>query len=207
VLTQPTLIDLAPLPKDGALERVAFDFYETPPAVVRAFADLVRHHLRGRHVLEPCVGDGAIARVLLAEFECYVTTNDIDPARTANTTMDAGNVFMRRFHTGAEVEISNPPFNQAIDIVRVGVSQMRSGGTLAKWIAHLLPLNFMEPVGDRRAFLAEHPPQHRMPTERIKFRTDTNNSAPISTEWVIWTRDRRPLDGVEPNGIVLWKHL
>lgn len=185
-------------------ERVSFDFYETPPNVTRAFARLIERHLRGRRVLEPCVGDAAIANVLRTEFDCRVVTNDIDPKRQAYTHIDAGDAALYRVQTWPpQVVISNPPFNVAGTIVAQAVEHAED------FTAMLLRLSFMEPVADRRDFLVAHPPQHRIVTERISFRKSAAGSSTdsITTEWVIWTRDRQPLDGVPAHGVLLWKHL
>jgi hypothetical protein len=199
-MQQPTLIDLDPAAKSGTLERVAFDFYETPPDLVREFCRKIDRHLRGKMVLEPCVGDGAIARVLREEFDCRVVTNDLDQGRQADTHIDAGNAALYRYWlpTGIDLVLTNPPFDQAGVIAANAVSH----GLLT---ILLTPLNFREPVEDRAVFLRDHPPQHAHSTQRAKFRKDTAGTAPISTEWLIWTPDQQLLEGVRPLDVVLWK--
>lgn len=205
-MQQPTLIDVSPVlgNRHTSDDRVVFDFYETPRAVTRAFANLIRIHLKWHpFVLEPCAGDRAIADVLQDDFGCRVITNDIDPRRNAELCVDAGNeVLYRNYpHPMPHWIISNPAFGEAGPIVAQAVKHARYA------TAMLLRMSFMEPVEDRATWLLENPPQHRLVTQRISFRKSEKGSGndTVTTEWIIWTADRRPLAGVPPHGVLIWK--
>lgn len=184
-------------------DRRAFDFYETPPAVTEELVARLAEaglELPGP-ILEPCVGDHAIANVV-ADRNVTVYTNDIDRNRAADYHMDAGDAASWATWHGLEIHtvISNPPFSEAPRIVPLAVAS----GAL---VIMLLRITFMEPVENRRDFLSARPPQHQLTTERISFRKSAkgSNTDSVTTAWFIWTQDRQPLPGIAPHEVLRWK--
>ena len=156
------------------------DYYETPIWMTRT---LLHHHplSRGLHVVEPCAGDGAIARVLQASH-LHVVTNDIDARHEADHHEDAT---LTQFWGGAvsddvDFVITNPPFNDAFRILQHAYAVARVG------VAMLLRKTFLEPTRERGAWLAAHPPTRIIGLPRHSFRGKGSDS--VSADWVIWLK-------------------
>lgn len=190
-MNQPALLDLDPHARRGG------DFYVTPRWMTRAL--LARYpipeHLgsRGR-VLEPCVGNGAILRLLSPELD--VVTNDLVPrapvlpdfledARLAPTW----DLFEGKGPIA--VVITNPPFDASLDIVRHAVERATCG------VAMLLRISWLEPTDDRSEFLAAHPPTRQIVLPRWKFRGAGSGDF-VTCCWFLWAKQRGFCDaGIE----------
>ena len=143
------------------MPRRPMDFYETSKEAVDA---LVEHYLRVEFhtevsILEPCSGDGALARALAVYGYEFVWCNDLDQARVAHTHQDARTF---NFSSEAELAVTNPPFNQAFDILKNLHPQVPV-------IALLLRLTFLEPTKDRGPWLAKYPPNKLIVLPRYSF--------------------------------------
>lgn len=195
--------------------RRALDLYETAPWQTRA---LLRNHPISGRILEPCVGDGSIVRVIVQESlrttgaseatglpAVLIYTNDLDPSKDADCHMDASTADLYDRVGPVDWVVTNPPYESQVclDIVRHAVEHARVG------VAMMLRLSFREPTakgsvqrvkkdgriiraaGPRGPWLAAHPPSRIMTLPRYSF-TGDGHSDSVTTEWVIWTRERLP---------------
>jgi hypothetical protein len=173
--------------------RNALDYYETPQWML---ASLLEHHpINPRGVVfEPCAGDGAIARGLLAAGFGHVITNDINVAHPTDFHGDATKLNLWRLSALADVSwvITNPPFAVAIQVLEQSWLLAHVG------VAMLLRKTFLEPTGrlhrpkpheDRGPWLAVHPPTHIIGLPRHKFRRQAKGTDNVSADWMIWRRD------------------
>lgn len=156
------------------------DFYETPVWMTNT---LLHHHplSRGLRVVEPCAGDGAIARVL-QRSHLHVVTNDIDQRHQTDHHEDAtlDRLWASAFTDGVDFVITNPPFNEAFRILQHAYSAARVG------VAMLLRKTFLEPTRERGPWLAAHPPSRIIGLPRHSFRGKGSDS--VSADWVIWQK-------------------
>lgn len=155
------------------------DFYPTPEFATET---LLRYVPITGTIFEPCVGDHAIARIL--ERRGKVFTNDIDPSRDSWFQLDAANSgsWANHFHSlDLDWVVTNPPFNQAAQIVPLAFDHAREG------IAMLLRLSYLEPVENRGTWLNDHPPTVLIVLPRISFTGDgkTDN---VTCAWMIWDK-------------------
>lgn len=167
--------------------RRKLDQYFTPAS---ATVELLKHiHLTG-NVLECCNGDGGISNELLGGA-WTVWTNDIDTSLQADFHLDASDRSNWAFMNAGGVNyydwvVSNPPFNQAPQIVPLAYDYITLG------IAMLLRLSYLEPCftrkSNRAAWLAAHPPTKLVVLPRISFTGDgkTDN---VTCAWMIWEKD------------------
>lgn len=158
------------------------DFYPTPTWATK---ELLRHVLPGLDLFECCAGDGAIANVLEGiNGKSYVMRNDIDRERpNLNFAFDASDE--SKWIGYYDWVITNPPFNQAAQIVPIAYNRAKRG------IAMLLRLSFLEPVEDRGAWLNEHPPTTLIVLPRISF-TGNGKTDSVTCAWMVWEKhDKR----------------
>jgi hypothetical protein len=160
------------------------DFYETPPWQTRA---LLHHQPIYGSILEPCVGDGSIARVLR---QGMTITNDIDPARPAHYHFSAADPKLYeaigRDYGSVDWVITNPPYAMPLcrDIVALAVQHATIG------VAMLLRISFREPtakINPRGPFLVANPP-HRLLTLPRHSYIGNGKSDSATTEWVVWLK-------------------
>lgn len=161
------------------MPRRPMDFYETSKEAVDA---LVEHYLRKEFhkeasILEPCSGDGALARALVLNGYKFVWRNDLDQTRMAHTHQDARTF---NFSSKTELAVTNPPFNQAFDILKNLHPQMNA-------IALLLKLTFLEPTKDRGPWLAKNPPNKLIVLPRHSFTGDGKTDS-VTCAWMIWDK-------------------
>lgn len=164
------------------------DFYETAPWQTRA---LLAHQPISGTVLEPCVGDWSIVRVLNDEAPAItgIITNDIDPQRSADFHFDAASpeLWCEILKLGGvDWVVSNPPFLMPVcrDIVIQALKYARVG------VAMMLPLSFREPtpkINPRGPFLEENPISRLLTLPRYSF-TGNGKTYSMTTEWAIWIK-------------------
>lgn len=167
------------------MPRRDYDFYETPPHYVAALFE--QWDIRGR-VLEPCVGDHAIAKYLVRQpGVTQVYTNDIDPTRHADQHADACDPDFWRVAAGYAWIVSNTPFSHINTIAPLAVATGCRVALLAR-------LSFLEPTEDRESFWEAHPPSQVIVLPRYSFRTNdagkraTDN---VTCAWCVWNTDVR----------------
>lgn len=162
------------------------DFYETNDKLTQHL--LERVDIRGV-VAEPCVGDGAISRVLASsDLITGIITNDIDLKFTADYHGDAADPFHSIWdprEVMADWFITNPPFLIASDILPMAYDAARLG------VAFLLRLSYLEPCQNRAAWLSEHA---RWLTDVIIFGqprpsfTGNGRTDNVTTAWMVWRK-------------------
>jgi hypothetical protein len=180
-MKQRALLDVDPK------ARRTHDFYETPAWMTTA---LLRRVWLVGPILEPCVGDGAIARVLRRQKDAIVITNDIDQSRQADFHLDAtaDDLWLSQ---SIRWIVSNPPFTLADAIVPRAWASTRFGG-----VAMLLRITWLEPTDGRQRFLAEHPPRRVIVLPRWSFRR-TGKTDSVTCGWFIWDRNQVSPQGIE----------
>lgn len=162
--------------------RVKHDFYETPPwATVELIKRLAvvpdpDFQMTGT-ALEPCTGNGAIARIL-ETTGMRVWTNDIDPKRPADYQMDARDDAVYSA-TMPDWIVTNPPWSYALDIAKASLEWARQG------TAMLLRISFLEPTLKRGWWLKDHPPDFLLHLPRISYDGDGNFDA-VHGAWFVW---------------------
>lgn len=151
-------------------KRRPLDFYETPEYYVQVLKRAVPIRPTAS-IIEPCVGDGAIAR-----FFPEAHTNDIDPKREADYHFDASEPwpFSQEFEWG----ITNPPFNKALPILLELIDR-------CKHVAAILRISFLEPTKDRVDFLVNHPPSSLIYLPRYSFKGN-GHSDMATVMWAFW---------------------
>jgi len=155
------------------MARRKHDFYPTPGWATEALLEYCPQFWGASAAIEPCAGDGAISDILRTRF-AVLTTSDIDPLRNVDIICDAATL---------EVEpdtavITNPPFNQAIEIVRNFVEQKAM-------CAFLLRLSFLEPTEARGNWLSKNPPAGLIILPRISFTGDGKTDS-VTCAWMVW---------------------
>ena len=159
-------------------QRSEHDRYYTPSWMTEA---LRRYHPIDptATILEPCAGDGAIARVFEAAGH-HVLTNDLDRRQPAQLGYDATAAALWQVvarSPGVSVVVTNPPFNHALQILQRAIAAV-------PLVAMLLRKTFLEPTEERGEFLRQHPPTRILGLQRHSFRGQGNDS--VSCDWMIW---------------------
>ncbi len=157
-------------------ERRELDFYETPPALVKALIDRV--HIDGT-VFEPTAGDLAIAR-----FFPDCLTNDIDSDKDTQTHFDMTlPESWEYFNRPQDWVITNPPFSVASKILPYAFDWAVKG------VAFLLRLSYFEPTEDRGTWLTQHGLYHSNTivfNPRPKFKLNKKGQASSDSATVAW---------------------
>jgi hypothetical protein len=177
---QPSL--LADIPTQPANGRHPLDLYETMAPLTLALLSIEDV---GGSVVEPCAGPGAMARILVADGRfTSILTNDINPAYSTDYTGDAKDpraaVWQRPFGWC----ISNPPFADAADILRLAWAHCGVG------VAFLLRVTFSEPTKGRGQWLVDASDSMTRSmtfgSPRPDFTGDGGDSA--TTAWFVWRK-------------------
>lgn len=174
------------------MTRRPLDKYDTPAHQVQSLmiplVDSLGSSLRGT-VIEPCAGDGNMARAIEELTGLGVLKKDI------LTGFDATN-----FEVWADMlyqidwTITNPPFNLALPIIENAWEFSQVG------VAMLLPITWNEPCENRREWLLNHADNLRyiMPVSpRPHFRKGEINPKtnkkykedPRTVCWYVWRKD------------------
>lgn len=179
------------------MTRRKLDAYYTPGYQVRALL-AYQPGIADRYtmnVLEPCVGDGSISRVIQADPRrneySRIITNDIDPAQPADFHYDAASeeLYRRAIEQYGEIDwvVTNPPYKMPIctQIVEQALKHAQRG------VAMLLRISFREPTAHknpRGPFLEANPPDRLLTLPRYSY-TGNGKSDSATTEWVVWLKD------------------
>lgn len=172
------------------------EFYPTPAWQTRVLLHYV--DIRGV-VLEPCAGDGAIARLLEDRPFTTVHRNDlavytppslfaVDPEVAAirvQTLRDATDpAFWREWRVqGVDWIVTNPPFSRAPEILPLAKEAARDG------VAMLLRLSYLEPAENRARWLTTHPPSRLIFMPRASYVVGAESKTDqVGTMWAIWYR-------------------
>lgn len=165
------------------------DFYPTASALTE---QLLAHVAVKGLVLEPCAGDGAIARVL-RRYRLGVETCDIDAGHTPDHVLDMTRIqSWQRF--SPDWVITNPPFSAAPQILPLALERAHAG------VAFLLRLTYLEPAGNRADWLQDQvdhmtrlivfgqprPAFRQGETNPLTGKPYTTDTA--TTAWFVWQR-------------------
>jgi hypothetical protein len=162
------------------MPRTKLDQYYTPDHAIDLCLTNLDFELTGT-VLEPCCGENAISNKLKA-LDLTVITNDIDLANPADYHLDRSSYkSWQGIREDYDWIITNPPFNQAHDIIPLAQYKARLG------VIALLRLTWLEPCANRREFLAQIPPDQILVTPRIRFKNNKTDN--MTTAWFIWLKD------------------
>jgi hypothetical protein len=178
---QPSMLDGV----QHVSERREEDFYPTPAFQTRFLVSRLPQ-LRGLHVCEPCVGDGAIVREL--EGVDVITTNDIvaRPPMVPDFLLDATRPDswqqFTRLNGPIDVGLTNPGFNVAFDVAKAGYDEVRVA------LIMLLRITWCEPTEDRCDWLWEHPPTLALVMPRYSYRKNGSGDS-ATTAWFVWAKD------------------
>lgn len=167
---------------DTAVPRRKNDFYETPPH----YLDALEAHLdfpADASVIEPCVGDWAIAGWLDHQF-VLACTNDIDKKRRADSYIDARNPKLYRAAVAAGVDwcVMNPPFGIIDEILTTAIAEVENVITLAR-------LSVLEPTEARRQIYNSFQPDMLIVLPRYCFRLNDKGKRAtdsVTCAWIGW---------------------
>jgi len=177
------------------MDRKENDFYETPGELVLALIDRVG--LEGTK-FECCSGDNAIAR-----FFPNCLTNDIDPLMKAKIHFDVSKQETWDYlNKPLDWVVTNPPFNQAADIIPKAFSWANYG------IAFLLRLTYLEPTGNRGEWLQEHTEYLSdiiVFNPRPKFRPGEKGTDSVTVAWFVWRKNHFGFGRTKVSFVTDWR--
>lgn len=159
-------------------KRQAHDFYATPTWCTEAIAQQIHWHNGIVDVLEPCIGDGAIANVLLEKYVDHVEWAEISRGRDFLTYE-----FGRKF----DFIITNPPFSLAQEFVEKSL-------TLANCVIMLLRLNFLASAKRKEFWEKNAPTAVYVLTKRPSFTGDGKSDA-TDYAFFVWDKTGRQKAG------------
>jgi hypothetical protein len=146
------------------------DFYETPVWLTEAMLPhLVRY--QPRRILEPAVGDGAIARVLKRAFP---------DARLVVGDVGTGQDFLSHDHGGPfDLIMTNPPYSQALEFVTRALTFRAETGA----VVMLLRLNWLGSQ-ERAPWLRGHTPSVYVTPRHPDFTGGGGDATDYG--WLVW---------------------
>jgi hypothetical protein len=175
--------------KEG-FERATFDYYPTPAWTVHRL--LEKLNLPGGIWLEPCAGDGAIAKAVNeVRKDVEWDFNEIQPemCKTLKSLphRTLTNLDYRQVSTRSEqprVIITNPPFALAMDCIQ------KSFELKPDYIVFLLRLNFLASKA-RAAFMSLNTPDVYVLSARPSF-IHTGQGDSVDYAWFVWQKTKSP---------------
>lgn len=132
-------------------------------------------------VLEPCVGQGAIANPL-RRIGAEVITNDLDPLVEADYHLDITQAESWAQMPRPDWVVTNIPFGVAQEIVPHAVAASRLGTIM------LLRLSWLEPTKRRRDWQRANPPDAIRIGSRPSF-TGDGKADSVTSAWFFWLHD------------------
>ena len=169
-------------------ERKPSDLYPTPPDMTQALLDAInlgngKPPGRSLCILEPCCGEGHIARVLKANGH-HVTARDIDHTGYGTGGME---YLATPELSGTEYEfeavITNPPFSLAEAIIRRALRD-------APIVAMLLSNNYWHAASRSTLFESRPPVLVLAPLWRPAFLAEERGNSPLmNVIWTVWADD------------------
>jgi predicted RNA methylase len=187
--------------------------YFTPPGPVALAYNYLQGECAphfGTHsiIMEPCVGDGGIAKVFAA-YGHKVLTNDVDPELGADLTTDflkePSETYTDELGGYPHWVITNPPFTIRIDgeLKKASDFVKRALSIASKGVAFLVRSSFLEPCNDRKRLLKECPPSDILVLPRISFTQDGKTDS-ANYHWLIWRKYATDLWRTEVDDVV-WR--
>ncbi len=197
---QPQVQPLPSPPKDRV--RDPHDRYYTPRRAALPVRELWGKELRGRVVVEPCVGRGDLAAVLEEAGARVVTADVVAPEQPATRDLfghvvrqpdllgdlldPAHRARLARLAPQAEWVVTNPPFSLIADVVRAALE-------LAPRVLVLIPWGWLGLYSDRAELIEQL--RRVVVVGRVNFldpqgrRSDHVNRDQVA--WAEFSRDRR----------------
>lgn len=174
------------------------DYFPTPPWAARAGGELIKRlDPQARSCWEPACGEGHMAHGLADYFD-WMRASDVHPYRSGQTVFDFLGPIASPWGESLDWIVTNPPFNRAVDFVRIGHQRARRG------VAMLVRLAFLEGVKRHQLLYGEHPVTVVAPfSERVpmvKGRWDPEASSATAYAWFIWIKGIPPGPRLEPIG-------
>lgn len=171
-------------------ERDEDDFYATPPsAVERLLTKLDELKVKLPHnILEPAVGKGHIAKVLVGHgYE--VTAQDIDDRGYPNTRLQN---FLETEHIEENAIITNPPYKYGMQFVEKSMDLLKRD----EYCIMLLKLQFLEGVGRAKALYKNglNPKYVICFPDRINcakqgdFEAESETGGQVAYCWYVWQK-------------------
>lgn len=158
------------------------DFYPTPPGMTKKLLECIT--INGR-IIEPCAGDGAIAKLLPG-----CVTNDLypRPEYACDYNLDAAKPedWEKLAEEGIDWVVTNPPFENAPEIIPLAFQHATVG------LAALLRLSYLEPCKDRADWLqknADHLANVLILNPRSSFRKGSSGGDQVTVAWLVWRKD------------------
>jgi hypothetical protein len=171
--------------------RIKNDFYPTPDRLIRAYLSQNPNQIcRNDTILEPCVGEGAIANPL-RELGYKVEGTDIVNGNQFDASKPE--YWVDRH---PDWVFTNPPFNLATPIIEQALAHAQRG------VIMLLRSSYLEPCRSRRHLLGDHIDQITYCNPRPKFRADTKGSDSATVVFITWHKSA--LERCQINYLVDW---
>jgi len=130
-------------------------------------------------IYEPCCGyKHVIARTLWRAGYKRIFLNDLDETVRAHRNINAAH-FIKCFEPRPDWICTNPPFSEAMGILRQAWEHARCG------VIFQLRLSFLEPTFERQEFLEKFPPDRLLVLPRYSF-TENGKTDSVTTAWMMW---------------------
>jgi len=179
--------------RKNASERHASDYYVTPQSSIKDFLNAFNADFPLGNtpltILDPCAGGDA--KHLMAYPQAIrqysgwnvqkLLTIDIRDDSLAEIKMDY--LKMSSASTPFDIVITNPPFNQALDIIDMALADVKDGG----YVIMLLRLNFFGSKQRHEWFVKNPPFVFYIHSTRMKF-LDTNSTDSIEYMHCVWKK-------------------
>lgn len=182
-------------------ERIENDFYATNPKAVEMLLD--NHEFLGEHILEPCVGQGHIAKTLNKHFPNLdsITCLDIVDRGYPNTIIT--DFLAWNTNETFDTIITNPPYSLSSEFIEKGMSLLSESGQMALF----LKIQFLEGV-KRKELFDKYPPKYvyvfrsRMATwsDGREINPDTGKKwiTTFCNAWYVWEK------GSQTEPVIRW---
>lgn len=173
--------------------RAEDDFYATNPVDVERF--LKAYGQIAGTVLEPCIGQGHIAKVLQAKGNVVIRGIDIKDRKSGFTTEITDFLTCDSYNGVFDYVITNPPYSLAEEFIRKAMLCVKESGTVIMF----LKLQFLEGTG-RQALFEVYPPKYiyvcrkRAQPLRMGSEIDPKTgkkwaSSTICFAWFVWEKN------------------
>lgn len=171
--------------------RTELDYYATNPEAVKML--LSKHEFKFCDILEPCVGSGHIANVIMEDHP-FSTLTAIDMVDRGFPNTIVADFLSWETEKKFDTIITNPPYSLANEFIYKCMDLLEPGGQLAMF----LKIQFLEGV-KRKELFDEYPPQYvyvfrkRMCVFNNGMEVDPNTGKQWATTlcnaWYVWKKD------------------
>ena len=173
--------------------RAEDDFYATNPIDVERFLNAYGQ-IAGT-VLEPCIGQGHIAKVLQKHGNVVIRGIDIKDRNSGFITKITDFLTYEGYDSVFDYVITNPPYSLAEDFIRKSMKVVKDNGQVIMF----LKLQFLEGAGREKLF-SEYPPKYiyvcRKRAQPLRMGSEIDPatgkkwaSSTICFAWFVWEKD------------------